>query len=140
MSVAVRKSMSMVLPRDREDFTSADFENCTFSILMLKSWFYVKTFMLDSKHFVLKFVFTAVPKTLSSYTTKSHFSILKGIFLKFFYPEYIQVFWEETPFMEWQETEYLTTPFCPFPYLLHSDTYTCWKSCLPWWMIILNDL
>lgn len=34
----------------------------------------------------------------------------------------------------------LTTPFCPFPYLLHSDTYTCWKSCLPWWMIILNDL
>ena len=49
--------------------------------------------MLDSKHFVLKFVLTAVPKTTVLLHNKiSHFYILKDISLKFFYPEYIQMF------------------------------------------------
>ena len=42
--------------------------------------------MLDSKHFVLKFVLTAVPKTTVLLHNKiSHFYILKDISLKFFF-------------------------------------------------------
>lgn len=72
--------------------------------------------MLDSKHFVLKFVLTAVPKTTVLLHNKiSHFYILKDISLKFFYSEYIQIFWEETPFTEWQENEYVgQLPFALF--------------------------